>query len=675
MFQTDNIEDLARELDIDFGSSSNSADRLRKIAETIGMDHYNSLYDNDKLEDKLKELYSQRNSNIPHYDATGNTQSINKPQNNEKFSQNSLNRRLQNKEPDSLNNNSPFSSSANNVRQNSIKNGNPLNFKKNSNNNGTASRINDANRKSQNNNLTNTLANKGLESVGVPPGISNKIVNSKAGQKAINNVKENVPGLSTLDSLTGRNKPEPGEQGEGFQNFVVPKKVKKITLISMIPTLTFLIFCCLFISASQIFLNAISLGDADSLMDSEVEEKIDKKGDEGLDEEKSDEDVGLDEQQNDDVAYSNITTNNIIFMTKFNESNLLVANYSGRKYNEADIGELEDFYPAVSVNNTNLAYDFFYKMYNLNKYYAELCNKNIIDLPLLMSTLRIQYEDMSDVFKANLDEEDTKSYKRKQPVEEYKYDYDWSKTNYISTSTISTHDMEILVQHMINVEKTGSGFKCTLDSKNYKEFLKEFIENKYYLDGYKPGKPENYTTGNNENTENNDNQNDNNTGDTGSNSNPENSQNSCKNCTEFTSKFITWLLNIANDNSHGYAQDSRVGKPDYDCSSLVYYGLLNNGFNTNQIGGWPFNTRSENEKLTKSGFKRIQFTNIDSLEPGDILLRTGHTEVYVGKNLCVGAHINEKGGISNGQPGDQTGDEISVQNCSKNWLWAYRYKG
>ena len=279
-----------------------------------------------------------------------------------------------------------------------------------------------------------------------------------------------------------------------------------------------------------------------------------------------------------------------------------------------------------------------------------------------MATLRIQYTDMNAVFTANLDEEDTKSYKRKQPVEEYKYDYDWSNTNYISTKTVSTHDMEILVQHMVNVEQTGSGYKCTLDSKNYKEFLKEFIENKYYLDGYKPGKPENYVTGNTGNTENKED------------TNPGYSQNDCKNCTEFTSRFITWLVGIANDDSHGYDQINRNG-PDYDCSSLVYFGLLNNGFSTDQIGSVAFNTDIEAGTLPKAGFETIKFTSISSLQPGDILLGYQHTEVYIGNNLCVGAHSNENGGIYYGKPGDQTGNELNVQNCTTGWYNVYRYKG
>ena len=52
-----------------------------------------------------------------------------------------------------------------------------------------------------------------------------------------------------------------------------------------------------------------------------------------------------------------------------------------------------------------------------------------------------------------------------------------------------------------------------------------------------------------------------------------------------------------------------------------------------------------------------------------------HTEVYIGNNLCVGAHSNENGGMYYGKPGDQTGNELNVQNCITGWVNVYRYKG
>ena len=51
MHQTDKIKELARELNIDYGSSSHEADQLRMIANQLGMENFNSIHDVDKLEE------------------------------------------------------------------------------------------------------------------------------------------------------------------------------------------------------------------------------------------------------------------------------------------------------------------------------------------------------------------------------------------------------------------------------------------------------------------------------------------------------------------------------------------------------------------------------------------------------------------------------------------------
>ena len=63
MHSDERIEDLANELGIDSGTSSNSADRMRKVAEAVGMNDFNSLYDVDKLEEKLKEQVREKRAN------------------------------------------------------------------------------------------------------------------------------------------------------------------------------------------------------------------------------------------------------------------------------------------------------------------------------------------------------------------------------------------------------------------------------------------------------------------------------------------------------------------------------------------------------------------------------------------------------------------------------------
>ena len=42
-------------------------------------------------------------------------------------------------------------------------------------------------------------------------------------------------------------------------------------------------------------------------------------------------------------------------------------------------------------------------------------------------------------------------------------------------------------------------------------------------------------------------------------------------------KYVTWAVNIANDNTHGYSQAVRWS-PDYDCSSFVISALEAAGF-------------------------------------------------------------------------------------------------
>ena len=47
-------------------------------------------------------------------------------------------------------------------------------------------------------------------------------------------------------------------------------------------------------------------------------------------------------------------------------------------------------------------------------------------------------------------------------------------------------------------------------------------------------------------------------------------------------KAVKYMEDIANDNTHGYAQDHRNGDPDYDCSSLVGTALNVAGFNVSK---------------------------------------------------------------------------------------------
>ena len=132
---------------------------------------------------------------------------------------------------------------------------------------------------------------------------------------------------------------------------------------------------------------------------------------------------------------------------------------------------------------------------------------------------------------------------------------------------------------------------------------------------------------------------------------------------------IAWMLQIANDDTHGYDQGSRWG-PDYDCSSLVIQAFENAGCPVKTNGAsYTGNMRSV---FKNTGFEELSFTSGMALIRGDVLWRTGHTECYLGNNQNVGAHINEFGEVTGGKTGDQTGNEISVSSTGTNWTYVLR---
>ena len=131
------------------------------------------------------------------------------------------------------------------------------------------------------------------------------------------------------------------------------------------------------------------------------------------------------------------------------------------------------------------------------------------------------------------------------------------------------------------------------------------------------------------------------------------------------------MENIADDDSHGYAQDHRNGDPDYDCSSLVGSALNSAGFNVSKSS----TTRNLYEQLKKCGFAELNIN--ESRKRGDIFLTPGkHVVMCVDENNIVHASINENGKITNGKSGDQTGKEIckrSFYTPSYGWKYHLRY--
>lgn len=379
----------------------------------------------------------------------------------------------------------------------------------NAKNNNTASRIKGQNNKP--NNTLNKAASDGLQAGGVPKPVSDAIVNSKLGQNLINKAKKKNPALNMISNLFGGKKEEEKEEPEIMQAvFTAPVKVIKWSLIAMGPISTIIIFCCLFVCASQIYLNSIGIGNADNVSDSHAEDTINNV-----------KDGKLDNEIKDKTAYIEINTEKSL---KFKNSKLqsnLVTTAKRRPYNEAELEELKDFYPEIvdqSKNyDENMVYDFYFKMSDLYKTYLKEYGGEI-DLPLLMATLRIQSSDMYEIFSSNLSKEDTERHKEKdankRDMSNFKFDVDWS--SYIPATT-SEHDMEVLAKNMFTgyVIETCTDSKGKITKENrleddeigtvtlecgedeiykvtdikllkneekYMEFLKQFIEKKYYLD-------------------------------------------------------------------------------------------------------------------------------------------------------------------------------------------------
>ncbi len=137
------------------------------------------------------------------------------------------------------------------------------------------------------------------------------------------------------------------------------------------------------------------------------------------------------------------------------------------------------------------------------------------------------------------------------------------------------------------------------------------------------------------------------------------------------SRFVSSAIAIARDDSHGYSDSNRWG-PDYDCSSYIITALRNAGFNTNGAT-YTGNMRSA---LTGAGWSyypasSMNLSGTSRLKSGDILIKSGHAEIYVGGGQRAGAHKNY-----DGRQGDSSGREISVSSYyNGGWAGVLRYTG
>ena len=146
----------------------------------------------------------------------------------------------------------------------------------------------------------------------------------------------------------------------------------------------------------------------------------------------------------------------------------------------------------------------------------------------------------------------------------------------------------------------------------------------------------------------------------------------------------SWAINTCDAPNVGYSQTYRNqqqvnGITYYDCSSFIWYALKAGGFDVeaayqSALGyaytGNAITTSSERSWLLALGFHEVANIATAEWQAGDILWRSGHTEmVYtggVGQGVTMGAHT------SNTSLANQVSINSSATPASK-WTSLYRY--
>lgn len=136
---------------------------------------------------------------------------------------------------------------------------------------------------------------------------------------------------------------------------------------------------------------------------------------------------------------------------------------------------------------------------------------------------------------------------------------------------------------------------------------------------------------------------------------------------------VNLMVEIANDQSHGYSQQNRWG-PDYDCSSMVISAFEKAGIPVKKAGATY--TGNMRPSFLRCGFKdvtnQVNLRTGAGLQSGDVLLNErNHTALYIGNGKIVHARSSE----GNSQQGDQSGNEIRVQGYwNYPWDCVLRYQ-
>ena len=143
------------------------------------------------------------------------------------------------------------------------------------------------------------------------------------------------------------------------------------------------------------------------------------------------------------------------------------------------------------------------------------------------------------------------------------------------------------------------------------------------------------------------------------------------NSSQTVKNVLSKAFEIAQDDTHGYSQNTRYGNPNYDCSSFVITCWDSAGTGVKAAGAKT--THNMKKTFTSTGnFIWIEGNpKVEDLQPGDILLNQQvHTELYIGNGNMVGAH-----GDFDNTNGDGNGREIGVCPFSGKWEGVLRYVG
>lgn len=153
------------------------------------------------------------------------------------------------------------------------------------------------------------------------------------------------------------------------------------------------------------------------------------------------------------------------------------------------------------------------------------------------------------------------------------------------------------------------------------------------------------------------------------------SQFSFSSFTGSSSGVMAWAEKIANDNTIGYIWGA-AGPKAYDCSGFVANAYIAAGIlpGKAETGIRLFSTSNECSYLLAHGFVEVtgsvNFSNGDGLQPGDVLWKSGHTELFYGKTKDGAKEIGAHGRDNYAFP-----DQISVKRYRGSaWKRAFRYK-